>query len=228
MILVKPSFQIWKIDDVAFLADAGRVCYKSEYKIENLQPSEAIVENRKLLKNLVMRGHESVIEHAGATVKIICDRGVTHEIVRHRLCSYSQESTRYCNYSGGVAFVIPPWCDDIVPGEYKHASNFWKPVPWERLNYATQTWASSMFDAEEAYQTLIKTYNWTPQQARSVLPNSLKTEIVMTANYREWRHILKLRTSKAAHPQMREVMLAILDSFKKRLPILFADIVYDE
>jgi thymidylate synthase (FAD) len=159
-------------------------------------------------------GHESVIEHEKITVRIICDRGVTHEIVRHRIASYSQESTRYCNYSdnkfGKEITVIEP-C-------------FWdKDSKKDKIKY--DTWKEALIKAEEAYLKLIE-LGATPQEARSVLPNSLKTEIVVTMNIREWRHFFKLRTSKAAHPQMQEIARPILDEFKKLIPILFDDIEY--
>ena len=134
---------------------------------------------------ILKRGHESVLEHASATARFICDRGVTHEIVRHRIASYSQESTRYCDYEGGhVAFVIPPWVD-VEPGECDFS---------EIRDIAGMEWFNHMLDAEQAYKTL-REGGWRPEQARSVLPNSLKTEIVMTANLREWRHFFKLRTA---------------------------------
>jgi len=159
-------------------------------------------------------GHESVIEHEKITVRIICDRGVTHEIVRHRIASYSQESTRYCNYSnnkfGNEITVIEP--------------SFWdKNSKKDKIKY--NTWKKALIKAEEAYLKLIE-LGATPQEARSVLPNSLKTEIVVTMNIREWRHFFKLRTSKAAHPQMQEIARPILDEFKKLIPVLFDDIEY--
>lgn len=210
MILVKPSYEVLtKIEGEQILRRieaAGRTCYKSE----SLVPASEFVQ--KILKS----GHESVIEHESISVRIICDRGVTHEIVRHRLVAYSQESTRYCNYKGGVTFVIPPWMD-IKPGEYEYGD------PLLTGSLPDLIWRKSLYDAEYSYIELLK-LGWSPQQARSVLPNSLKTEIVMTANIREWRHILKLRTPKAAHPQMREVMIPILKEFKHIIPILFDDI----
>jgi len=218
MLLVKPSHEILTdIDGQRILQAielAGRTCYKSEDKIDwNAETSH------KFVKMVLKRGHESVIEHENISVKIICDRGVTHEIVRHRLCAYSQESTRYCNYKDGVTFVIPPWTDH-KEGEYKAKvfNNFCRSTVTE-----PGSWFGAMQNAEGAYISLLER-GWSPQQARSVLPNSLKTEIVMTANIREWRHILKLRTSEAAHPQMREVMIPILDKFKAKVPILFDDI----
>ena len=230
MILVKPSHEVLtEINGQRILQAielAGRTCYKTEDKIDwnwNAKTSH------KFAEMILKRGHESVIEHESISVKIICDRGVTHEIVRHRLCAYSQESTRYCNYEGGVTFVIPPWVG-FSEGEYgRELVDTYHPTRINSLcTHHEWFWLNSMKCAETNYINLLKEYfghkGWTPQQARSVLPNSLKTEIVMTANIREWRHILKLRTSTAAHPQMREVMIPILQEFRGEIPILFDDI----
>lgn len=184
---------------------AGRTCYKSE---ERMRSDSAW----RFVKMLLERGHHSVIEHPAASVKFVTDRGVTHELVRHRLASYSQESTRYCNYGGDDLKVIKPvWidlpCDKIIYSDDK----------------ATQLWYESMAEAESTYHDLLQE-GWRPEQARSVLPNSLKTEIVMTANLREWRHVFRLRTSKAAHPQMRELMLSCLKGFRAEIPVLFDDL----
>ncbi len=199
MILVKPSFEIMEVMGCvgAYIPDyyplkiiekAGRTCYKSEDKI-NADSSELFI--RSILK----RGHESVIEHSAMTVKFICDRGVTHELVRHRLCAFSQESTRYCNYKGGVTFVIPPWIE-LAEGEY-----FQEPSTCI-LSLPEREWFCSLLDTEISYKLLLDAH-WTPQQARSVLPNSTKTEIVVTANFREWRHIFKLRCSLHTHRCVR-------------------------
>ena len=216
MILVKPSYRILTdIDGQRILQAielAGRTCYKTEDKIDwNAGTSHMFVEM------ILARGHESVIEHESISVKIICDRGVTHEIVRHRLCAYSQESTRYCNYKGGVTFVIPPWLNLTEGILHPGRCNMEDFCGGERF------WLEHMIRCESSYISLLDE-GWSSQQARSVLPNSLKTEIVMTANIREWRHILRLRTSKAAHPQMREVMIPILEEFQHMIPILFDDI----
>lgn len=179
----------------------GRVCYKSEDRITNDSASAFIL-------NILKSGHESVIEHESISVRVICDRGVSHEIVRHRIASYSQESTRYCNYSrdkfGKELTVI-------------------KPVFWEEGSKEYSIWQDMMAQIEKSYNELIEN-GAKPQEARSILPNSLKTEIVMTMNLREWRHFFKLRTSNRAHPQMREISLMILELFKERLPLFFDDI----
>lgn len=180
---------------------AGRVCYKSE---ENITDDSA----EKFIRNILKRGHESVIEHVSVTFKIICDRGVTHEIVRHRIASYSQESTRYCNY---------------FQDKFGKELAFIKPCFWEDDSEMYKIWEKSMSQIEETYFSLIEN-GASPQEARSVLPNSLKTEIYVTMNLREWRHFLKLRTSKAAHPQMREISIMIYNILVEKLPVLFDDI----
>lgn len=196
-----------EIDGAAILRKiemCGRTCYKSENKITD---SSA----KQFVRNIIQRGHESVLEHVNITVKFICDRGVSHEIVRHRIASYSQESTRYCNYSneqfGSEITVIKPcFLARDTPGYFK--------------------WWLACKQAEEAYFDLLD-YGCSPQEARAVLPNSLKTEVVMTANLREWRHFLRLRTSTAAHPQMREVACMLLEKMKAKVPVVFDDIGYE-
>ena len=177
---------------------AGRTCYKSEDKITNESAS-------KFYKMIYQRGHESVAEHAVASVRIICDRGVSHEIVRHRIASYSQESTRYCNYSkekfGNEIQVIEP------PGM----------TDGERTG-----WRSACEYAEKMYMLLL-VQGMSPQIARSILPTCLKTEMVMTTNFREWKHFIKLRTDPAAHPQMREVAFMIKELLAKECPEVFGD-----
>lgn len=217
MKLIKASFEILTpINGEQILKNieiAGRTCYKSEDKITEDSA-------HKFVQMLLGRQHESVIEHQSISVKFICDRGVSHEIVRHRLASFSQESTRYCNYSkdkfgNELTFIIPSWLE-LPEGSMLVDI---KETPTD----ATYTWIYSMYTAELWYNQLIK-IGWQPQQARAVLPNSLKTEIVVTANLREWRTILKQRTSQAAHPQMRELMIPLLQTLKEKIPVIFDDI----
>lgn len=180
----------------------GRVCYKSESRItENSANS--------FVQRIIKRGHESVIEHEKITVKIICDRGVSHEIVRHRIASYSQESTRYCNYT-----------DDKFGKEL----TFIRPCFWEQNSKKYNIWYKQIESVEKNYFSLIDLGS-TPEQARSILPNSLKTEIVITMNLREWRHFFKLRTSLKAHPQMREISLPLLNEMSNYLPMIFSDLL---
>ena len=207
MKIIKPYVEIMEevngLEILKKIERCGRVCYKSEGKI-----TEGSAE--RFVASIVKRGHEAVLEHASVTVKFVVDRGVSHEIVRHRLASYCQESTRYCNYSkddfGTEITVIKPYY-----------------LTEHTLGY--DRWYNGCKCAEREYFNLL---NWgcTPQEARAVLPNSLKTEVVMTANLREWRTFFKLRTTDAAHPQMREVARPLLDAFKKMIPIVFDDITY--
>lgn len=207
MKVIKPYYEfITPIDGTVILKrieQIGRVCYKSEDKITDLSCCDFI-------KNIIKRGHESVLEHCSFSVKFVCDRGISHEIVRHRLASYSQESTRYCNYSkdgfGNEITVIEPFF----------------------LNEPEMSvWYDFCLQAEAAYFRLLK-LGCTPQEARSVLPTSLKTELIMTANLREWRHFLKLRTSKNAHPQIRELAIPLLKDLQERIPFVFDDIIVED
>lgn len=205
MKVVEPGFSFMHLPEGEFvlrhLELAARTCYKSEDKAA---PDSA----RRLLGRIIRLGHDSVLEHISVTVRIVCDRGVTHELVRHRLCSFSQESTRYANYAqdkfGREITVIRPF--------------FWRE---DERRY--QLWLGAMQACEDAYLALVEA-GATAQEARSVLPNSLKTEIVTTANIREWRHIFKLRCDKAAHPQMRQIMLPLLAAFHERIPLVFDDL----
>lgn len=209
MKIINPSVEIIDCPDgeelLRMVELCGRVCYKSEDKIT---PDSA----KRFIASVLKSGHESVLEHGKITVKVTCDRGVTHEIVRHRLASYSQESTRYCNYN-----------NEKFGGEL----TFIKPCFWEEGTIPYLEWVQLMEDIEEVYQRLIA-YGVKPEEARSVLPNSLKTELVMTMNLREWRHFFKMRLSKRAHPQMREVAELIHKELKERVPLIFDDIKTQE
>lgn len=186
----------------------ARVCYKSEDKIRE---GTAYC----MVRALIERGHEAMLEHYSFSVKFIVDRGVSHELVRHRVASFAQESTRYCNYgkSGDVTFIEPTvlGLESKVDGDGYTAKYFWD---------------HSMEVAETAYKNMLEA-GATPQEARTVLPNSLKTEVVMTANLREWRHFFKLRalgTTGAPHPQMKEVALPLLEECKRLIPVIFDDL----
>jgi len=182
------------------LEAAGRTCYKSEDRVTNNSA-------RAFVARIIESGHHSVLEHESVSVRFVVDRGVSHEIVRHRLASYSQESTRYCNYGkakfgGEVTFVdarphLPPEAHDL--------------------------WMTSVESSASDYLELLE-LGVPPQMARSVLPNALKTELVMTCNVREWRHFFSLRTTEKAHPQMREVARPLLRLFRSMMPVLFDDV----
>ena len=206
---IKPYTQIYQDFDgekvLKKIEAVARTCYKSEGKIQ--EGSAA-----KMVAALIRNGHEAMLEHASVTVKFVVDRGISHELVRHRLASFAQESTRYCNYSkddfgSEITFIIP-----------------------EYLDYGSQgfkIWKEQMKSAEKAYFDMLE-FGLSPQQARAVLPNSLKTEVVMTANPREWRHFFKLRalgTTGKPHPQMLEVTVPLLEDFKQMIPVVFDDLV---
>jgi len=202
MLIKQPSIELlWITENCEKQIEAaGRTCYKSESKITD--DSAGDFTNR-----MVKSGHHAMIEHASASFKIITDRGITHEIVRHRLASYAQESTRYCNYSNGkfgkqCTFICPP---SLAPDQL-------------------ETWASACRYAEMAYFKLLELGS-TPQVARAVLPNCLKAEIIMTCNLREWRHFITLRGSKAAHPQIRPIAHMILDELMVHAPNVFSDLL---
>lgn len=176
---------------------AGRTCYKSEDRISGKS-------SLRFIEQLLKRGHESVLEHEKITVRIICDRGVTHELVRHRIASYSQESTRYCNYS---------------KDKFGNELTFIRPCFWQNGS-CYELWRNTMQHIEEQYFVLLEN-GAKPEEARSILPNSIKTEIVATMNLRQWRHFFSLRMSEAAHPQMRQTANMLLCEFKKEIPVVF-------
>ncbi len=200
MKIIDPSIEILTPLDgdyiLRFLEQCGRTCYKSEDKIT---PESA----GRFIRNLIKRGHESVIEHYSVTVKVICDRGVLAEITRHRIGAYSVESTRYVNYKDGIEVIDQPALHDTTT--------------------ARNAWLSAMLKAEDMYKMLIN-HGTKPEIARDVLPNALKTEIVITYNLRQWRHFLKQRTSRAAHPAIRRIARMIAKEFQEKIPVVFEDI----
>ena len=211
MRIIKAGYEIMDnlngMDILKKIELCGRVCYKSEEKM-----SEETAE--RFVRGIIKQGHESVLEHVSFTIRFIVDRGVSHELVRHRIASFSQESTRYCNYGHeNEITVIEPlfWAYCIDDDSFAEA---------ERLY---QLWRMSCMVTEDTYLELLK-LGRPPQEARSALPNSLKTEVIMTANLREWRHFFKLRTAKAAHPQMREVTIPLLTELQTLIPVIFDDI----
>lgn len=208
MRIVKPSATLlaYTPAPITLIETCGRICYKSEDQMT----SES---GRKFLEMIKKRHHESVVEHAGATIHFVCDRGVSHEIVRHRLASYSQESTRYCNYSkdkfgNGISVIcpFPLLTDDSTPEERRRM----------------HAWVLAVTEAERAYLELIDS-GCSPQIARSVLPTCLKTEIAMTTNFREWHWFLTKRLAPDAHPQMREVASMARDILMGIAPDMFKE-----
>ena len=195
MNVVKQSVEMMAMTEepLKLIERAGRTCYKSEAKI-TADSAERFV------KKIIIRGHDSVLEHASMTVRIITDRGISHEIVRHRIgMSYSQESTRYVKYDGGIEVIKPPFL----------------------VGLALDNWQASTEDSQSAYIGMIKK-GVSRQWARSVLPTCLKTEIVVTGNFRSWRHFLRLRMSHAAHPQIREIAVWISALLP---PVIWRDLV---
>lgn len=242
MKIIKPGYEILNLPADAReiyrkIERAGRTCYKSEDRITN-ESAE------KFVAAIVRNHHEAMLEHASLTVIFTVDRGVSHELVRHRMASFAQESTRYCNYSTGkfgneITVIEPCFYDDIpdeekelcrkaldVPNAYKddHINDFLKRITDIHRRYAR--WYETCRYAERGYFQLLE-LGATPEEARGVLPTNLKTDIVVTANIREWRHILNLRaagTTGKPHPQIMEVMVELLKELKDKLPALFSDI----
>ena len=274
MKLIKPKVEILdQIDGQAILErieQIARTCYKSEPKYirvsadrkrwvwedsedfkllgeegETDYPIRVSNTADKLVKRLIESKHEAMLEFVDVTVKFTCDRITSQSIVRHRIASFAQESTRYCNYSkdkfnGELTFIIPSWLN-IPEGEYKYNHNctwvnadntdevfvdFRDEINNDKEKEATaiSTWLTSLGAAEEAYIRLTQRYNKQAQQARMVLPMSIKTEINMKANLREWRHFFKLRCHRTAHPDIRALALDLLKQMHERIPIVFDDL----
>lgn len=204
MKIIRPAIQFYNTIDYntmkKMIEFAGRTCYKSEDKI-----NENSCDN--FIKNIIKKNHKSVLEHIMINIKFFCDRGVSHELVRHRLASYSQESTRYCNYSSD---------------KFDNEITFIKPLFFGLDPIKTEIWTNSMKNSEESYFKLLQN-DTSPQDARSVLPNSLKTEINMSANIRQWHTVFEQRINLAAHPQMIQIMITTLSEFIRRFPIFFED-----
>lgn len=206
------------------LANFTATCYNTELK------NRFILELEEYLAKRIKAGHHSILEHFSISVTITCDRGISHELVRHRLCSFTQSSTRYINlasklFEEHVTYIIPSWCKTIYPGIYDKQRAFHSiDQKWDEC--AEVLWFNQMLETESTYKKLIDKHcgGWRPEQARAVLPNSLATNIHMTANIREWRHILDLRaigTTGEPHPQMKQIMLPLACVFRKKLGVLF-------
>lgn len=206
-IVIEPSVEIERnyrtgSEIIRNIEKYGRVCYMSGSKTK-----ENSAEN--FVRSAIKRGHFSIIEHEKVTARIICDRGVSHEIVRHRVGSYSQESTRYCDYSK----------DSEIQAV--------RPLFFAGNEKRYEKWLDAMMAAEEAYKEL-RRLGAAPEEARTVLPNSLKTELVVTYNLREWRHFFYLRGGKAAHPQIRQIAIMLLEKIKAYVPVVFDDFIIDK
>ena len=254
MRLIRPSAKIMDHSityesAVSLVAEAAAQCY-------NKSLPEDFTEREDYVRNRMKSGHESIIEHASVSAKFTVDRGVTHELVRHRLCAFTQESTRYCNYSkdkfgGHVTFIIPPWFPGIPECVLQQAAEI---EGTNAYDYAVdrastgefhlvsedvlsetffvgsaQVWLEGVWQAEAVYLLALKN-GMKPEEARGLLPNATKADIIVTANMREWRHIFKLRalgTTGRPHPQMLEVMKPLLEEFKREYPVFFADLILE-
>jgi thymidylate synthase (FAD) len=223
MKIIKQSHEIigLPVNAIQMIEKAGRTCYKSE---DNIASDSA----KGFVKTLIDRGHYAMLEFGDITVRFITNRGVTHELVRHRLFSFAQESTRYVRYDGQMEFIQPVWCSDKVLGTHTIE---WRQIIGTRaegqinpeLSPGENVWFWNQAIAERDYCNLLDC-GWRPEQAREVLPNSLKTEIIVKGNIREWRHCLTLRTSRKAHPQMRALMTPLLNELQGKAPVIFDDI----
>jgi thymidylate synthase (FAD) len=208
MNIIKPSIRIKQIDGAELIRNIeeyGRTCYQSA---DRMTTESAI----PFIKNAIKLGHFSIIEHEKITATVVVDRGVSHEIVRHRIASYSQESTRYVNYKDGIEVIDPIfWPEDSTSDDIQMCKSIWE---------------SAMISAEESYRKMLG-LGATPEQARGVLPTSVATELVMTYNLREWRHFFWLRGSRGAHPQIREIAVMLLVALKNLVPAVFDDFDID-
>lgn len=246
MLVIEPSFEILCMHiDPSLIEVAGRTCYKSTSKIGCSLPedSEERIRCQRMVgdnvpfcsalcrhhtsylfvKRLISRKHFSVLEHSLLTVRFITSRGITHEIVRHRLASFSQESTRYVNYEKkGMVCIRPSHRSKELLGEWQGPLSRDMAV-FKSTNVADFAWLSAVIASENYYLDLLR-YGERPEQARGVLPNDLKAEIVVSANAREWRHIFSLRTAKDAHPDMQQLMNPLLD----HLRVTSASVLFDD
>ena len=206
MRLVEPWIKVEDFDGVKIMKRierACRTCYRSEDKI-----SEESYKN--LLTNCLNRGHESVLEHEKITVRIYSDIGTYKDLTRHRFASFSVESTRYCSYNkdkygNEIAVVNPVYMED---------------------KEVFETWKKAIEDMEKAYMKM-KELGASTDMCREILPHSTAAEYTMTANIREWKHILELRTTNHVHPAIRQVLIPLLLLFKEQMPEIFGDIEYD-
>lgn len=212
------------LNELQFIERIGRVCYKSEDKITEDGESA-----KKFIRNLIKNGHEAMIEHSSLSVMFTVDRGVTHELVRHRIASFAQESTRYCNYSndkfGNECNFIDLEPGLLIDSGIRSLSDTGKVDDINKISMMLEEWRTAMADAERHYLRMLE-LGARPQIARSVLPNSTKSDITITANYREWRAFFKLRADAPAHPQMREVTIPLLHELQERIPVIFEDIQF--
>ena len=207
MKIIKPWIEIERIDGKSIMKNIEKAC-RTCYRSENLITEESY---KNLIKNCLNRGHESILEHEKITIRMCCDIGVYKDLTRHRFGSFSIESTRYCNYG-----------KDKFDNEIKSI----EPCNIDKKELFNE-WYSACTEIEQRYLKMAE-LGATPDQMRMILPHSTAAEVVMTANIREWRHILSLRASKMTHPSVQQLMIPLLLYFKRCMPELFEDINYNE
>ena len=222
MKIVKPWIEVDKIDGIKLMKNlefAAKQCYRTQGNItENSY--------KHFLRNCLSRGHESVIEHEKVSIRMCCDIGVYKDLTRHRHASFSIESTRYCNYSkdkfgNEIKFIEPIFYDNRHPDEYNGIEDI-------RNALKTEYWVECMKNIEASYMQMNQIQGTTPDELRMLLPHSTAAELYMTANLREWRHILSLRAQKETHPSVQQVMIPLLRYFQETMPELFEDIRYNK
>lgn len=222
MKIIKPYIEVEKYNSVKIMKNierACRNCYRSEDKITELS-------YKNLITNCINRHHESVLEHEKITVRMTCDIGVYKDLTRHRHANFSIESTRYCNYSkdkfdNQIKFIQPIfYTDSWLKANYEGSS-------FNEDELKSSLWYKCMEQIEDTYNLMSKS-GCKPDELRMLLPHSTAAQVVMTANIREWRHILNLRCSKATHPAIQQLLIPLLLKFQKDMPELFSDIEYNK
>ena len=221
MLIIQPEIQVENYDGIKIMKNIERAC-RTCYRSEGLITEDSY---KKLLKNCINRGHESILEHEKITIRMMCDIGVYKDLTRHRFGSFSIESTRYCNYGkdkfdNEIKFIEPVFYTPGVMEEYND------PIKKNDC-LKTQYWERCMKFIESDYMDMTNIVGAKPDELRMLLPHSTAAEVTMTANIREWRHILGLRCSKAAHPAIRQLLIPLLLKFKEDMPELFSAIDYD-
>lgn len=221
MKIINPKIEVEKYDGVKIMKNIERAC-RTCYRSENLITEDSY---KRLLTNCLNRGHQSILEHEKITVRMICDIGVYKDLTRHRFGSFSIESSRYCAYN-----------KDKFDNEIKFIKPVFYKESWTDRNYEgsgmdideekSKIWYDTMENIEDSYMDMAK-LGCTPDEMRMILPHSTAAEVTMTANIREWRHILDLRTKKMAHPSVRQILIPLLLKFKEDMPELFGNIEYD-
>lgn len=208
MKIIEPTVEIEKVNYNQIMKNLERAC-RTCYRSEDKTTEESY---KTLLKNCITRGHESILEHEKITIRMICDIGVYKDLTRHRIASFSIESTRYCNYG---------------KDKFNNQIKFIKPVNIEEGTNLYEEWKTSCEEIEKHYIKMAQ-LGATPDQMRMILPHSTAALVTMTANIREWKHILSLRATKHAHPAVEQVMIPLLVHFKKNMPEIFENIEYDK